>query len=705
MSVKHLYNKPGALAVLAVSMQFALFFTIVFDIPVARQVIGFLFLTIMPGFAIVRLLKLRLDIVDTFLYSVGASLAFLMISTFFINLLFSSVGYMAPLSLVPLLIVANFMVIVLVVSEWRNSESFALNRTLFFANLRKLVLFGVLLAVPVILTVIGVFFVRIPPHTNNIVLLMMLLTVSALAVSAVLLRRFFPGDFYPFLLTVFAVSLLFHVSLFSNYLQGGDVFSEFYVFRITAASSYWNPVMLGRLSAMLSVTVLPTIYSSVLNLDFTWVFKIVYPLFFVLVPVALYKLYKLRMSAEIAFLSVFFFISNLSFFTELLGIEREMVGELFFVLLFLTLFSDRVKGTAKYLLFALFGFGLIVSHYAVVYIFLGFIAVTFIITSIRKRKHVRITLGLIVLFAILTFAWYIYVSQASTFEDLLGMVSYLRDGFAAEFFVSGSRGGQVMEAVSVTGISTLWHTIGRSTYYIVIGLIIVGFLSMFLKKRGSYFDDDFLVLVFCNLALLGANILIPNFATTFNASRFLHLTLFFLAPLSIFGGVNILKFLSRNRIREKWLVIILALIVFVPFFLFQTNFVYEITREESISAPLSSYRLTALGLTNYGVLTDTEVASGNWLSQHQALYSSIYCDITSSSILVYADAKNFMPLSSGSTIPRQSYVYLRRFNIETGYIFSYYSATPSLNVTQIDPSLVASDLIYSSGSTQVYLVP
>ncbi|MHA1834599.1 MAG: hypothetical protein ACTSV7_11510, partial [Candidatus Baldrarchaeia archaeon] len=50
---------------------------ILLNIPVARQVIGFIYLTFVPGFIIIKLLKLKLSRLETVLFSVGFSIAFL----------------------------------------------------------------------------------------------------------------------------------------------------------------------------------------------------------------------------------------------------------------------------------------------------------------------------------------------------------------------------------------------------------------------------------------------------------------------------------------------------------------------------------------------------------------------------------------------------------------------------------------------------
>jgi uncharacterized membrane protein len=692
--------KPGTLALTALVMEFSLLLSVFFDIPVARQVIGFLFLTLIPGYTILRFLKLKLERLETVIFSVGLSLAFLMISTFLMNLILPLLGVAKPLTLFPLLLLTSSMLIILVVSEWRSSLNLA-----FSTGSLRLAISGILLAIPLFLTIIGVFLVRTPPHSNNSVLLIMLLTISILVGLALFAKRLFPAEVYPLLLLVITICLLLHISLFSSYLQGGDIFGEYFDFNITAVNGFWDPSLASRLSAMLSVTVLPTTYYYILGLSSTWVFKIVFPLLFAFVPLGLYQLYKSKMSVEVALFSVFFFVSNLVFFTEIAELARQMIGELFYVLLFLTLFSNNVKGSSKWVLFFAFSVGLVVSHYAMALIFLAFLAVTWLIGIIRKT-NTKTTASLVILLGILVFAWYIYISQASTFNDLLGTVNYVRAGFTSDFFNPESRGGQVAQAVSVSsGISTVWHLVGRYLYYITAGLIIAGFIISILRERFSFLDNDRNVLIFLNLALLSACFIIPNFSTTFNASRFYHVTLFFLAPLCVLGGLGILNFIVRKRVKEKILISILVLCVLIPFFLIQTGFVYEITKEESYSLPLSSYRIDAMTITNMGVLTETEVSGGMWLSKYANRNATVYADVTAGSIFVCTVLPIPCLLYWGDPLPSGDYVYLRNYNIASGKLFSTFGQSVSYNLTQTSPSLDDSDLIYSSGSCEVYNIP
>ena len=695
--------KPGSLALSAIALQLSFLVTILFDISVARQVIGFIFLTWMPGYTIVRLAKLKLGRVDLVLFSMGLSLSFLMISAFLMNLILPGVGVVNPLSSVPILIIVNLMTLTLIITEWRSSATFEFN-----LPPRRLLSYGTLFfLLPIILTLVGVSLVRIPPHTANVTLLIMMVTIAGLVVLSLLPQKFFPRELFPILLLAITISLLLHTSLFSSHLQGGDIFGEYDVFRFTLSDLYWNPSSIGRLSSMLSVTVLPTMYSLVLNLDPVWVFKLVFPLLFAFVPLALYQMFKSKVGVEVAFFSAFFFISNLVFFTELPQLARQMIGELFFALLFLTLFHPSVKGAKRWVLFLLFGIGLVVSHYAMAYIFLGLVGMTWLITRTRMRRT-KISVSFIILIGIVIFAWYIYTSQASNFNDLLGTITNVSSNFASDFFNAGSRGAQVLQVVGVTGISTFWHSIGRVFYYAAQGLIVAGLAYLVFRDRISFFKDSYNSLILLNFLLLGACIVVPNFSRTFNATRFYHVALFFLAPLILLGGLFILRTLSRKRLNRRRQLSILVLFLLIPYFLFQVGFVYEVTYEESYSLPLASYRIDPLVQSNLGLLTDAEVRSGEWLYEHAAPNNTvIYNDVSTQNILVYTKVAHFLPSTSFTTapIPSRSYVYIREYNLAHEVVFSENSPYGVYNITDIEPSLSDMGLVYSSGSCEVYYVP
>jgi uncharacterized membrane protein len=696
------WSKPGSLALSIIALQSSLLFAVFFDIPVARQVIGFLCLTFVPGYLIVRFLRLKLGLLETVLFSLGLSIAFWMLSTFFTNLILPSLGIVAPLTPLSTLLIETLMIIVLVITEWRSPANLELS-----VPTNRLVLWGFLLLLPICLALVGVFLVRSPPHTNNAVLLIMTITISVLVSLPFLRGKLFPQKLLPLLLLVTSVSLLLHIALFSSNLIGGDIFGEYTTFKTTLNNSYWDPsvsslLLMGRLSSMLSITTLPASYSLILNLDPLWVFKIVYPLIFAFIPLALYQMCKSRFGIEVSFLSVFFFVSNLTFFTEIAQLARQMIGELFYVLLFLTVFSRNASGSKKWFLLSVFGFGLVASHYALAYIFLALVAITWLISRATKSSP-KITVSFIVLLGIIIFAWYIYTTQASTFNDLLDSINYVGRGFASDFLNPNSRSGAVLQAVGASGISTPWHLIGRGVFYATEGLIILSLVFTLIKDRLSFFKDDYNVLSFLNLLLLGACIVVPNFSGTFNATRFYQLSLFFLAPLCVLGGLNVLRFFSRKKISKRLALSLLLFCLLIPYFLFQTGLVYEVTNEDSYSLPLSSYRINSSTQAGLGLLKDAEVQSGRWLSIYADVEKVIYVDPSSYTILIYTEVKSPSAIFSSAATVSGSYVFLREHNVATGIVYS--DQIGFFNITEISPSISDTDLIYSSSSCQVFSVP
>jgi len=80
-----------------VIMMFLFCLVVLLDIPVARQIIGFLYLTFVPGFIFLRLLRLEgLSDVETILFSVGISVAFLMIVGLLLNEIGLMIGFSNP---------------------------------------------------------------------------------------------------------------------------------------------------------------------------------------------------------------------------------------------------------------------------------------------------------------------------------------------------------------------------------------------------------------------------------------------------------------------------------------------------------------------------------------------------------------------------------------------------------------------------------
>lgn len=74
------------------------------DIPVLRQVVGFILITFVPGVLILRIFKVHnAGMIESLLYSVGLSLAFAMLIGIIVNFALPLLGISHPFTILPLL--------------------------------------------------------------------------------------------------------------------------------------------------------------------------------------------------------------------------------------------------------------------------------------------------------------------------------------------------------------------------------------------------------------------------------------------------------------------------------------------------------------------------------------------------------------------------------------------------------------------------
>jgi len=528
-----------------------------------------------------------------------------------------------------------------------------------------------------------------------------------LALLAILLHKKFALDIFPIALLTIYIAILFATWLTTNYIIGYDSHFEFYSFKLTDNASLWNPIRsyveIDKGNAMLSVTVLPTIYSKILNLDATWVFKIVYPLLASFVPLGLYQLYLKQTRKEVAFIGTFFFISNA---LDGLGSIKQWIASIFYVLLFFIIFSDKISSSKRRILFIIFAGALVVSHYALSYIFLFIIFFMWAIPFALKRTR-KVTLSFILIFSCLVFAWYIFTTEAAVFDAIMHTTENIYRNLSSEFFSPESRGATVMTGLGLIAPPTYIHLIGRFFFYLTVFLIAVGFATLVMKFRKMDFNLEYFIVVSFNMVLLAMTIIIPNLAESFGMVRFYRTALFILAPLCVLGGEEILATMHKfgiAHLHKKWSALILMSVIFIPYFLFQTGFVYEVTEVESWSIPLSRYRMSPIEVSER-LPYETEVVGVIWLSAHIYNDSVVYADyvskyhvLTSYGLIKW---KQFEILSNTTTTIRGGgLIYLRRLNTVAGIMRGDY--IPIWNTTDISPLLNIQNRIYSNGECDIY---
>ncbi|MCK4733687.1 MAG: DUF2206 domain-containing protein, partial [Methanophagales archaeon] len=343
-----------------------------FQIPILRQFIGFIYLTFIPGILILRILKLhKLGNIETLLYTVGLSIATLMFTGLFMNTVYPLFGISGPISITPLIITISILVLVLCILSYIRDKDFSEPSFIDVGNvLSPPALF--LCLIP-FFAIFGTYMVNF--HHNNI-LLMFLIIIIALIVLLIGFDKFIPKNLYPLAVFVIAISFLYHRSLISMYIIGWDIHTEYYLANLVIGNSYWDSTIFSTVNAMLSITMLAPIFSDICSMSLTWVFKTIYPLLFSLVPLGLYRIFQKQTDDKIAFLSIFFFMSMVRFYSPM---PRQNIAEFYLVLLILSLIDKDINKIKRSVLFIVFGVSLAISHYGTSYIYMFCLIVAWLI--------------------------------------------------------------------------------------------------------------------------------------------------------------------------------------------------------------------------------------------------------------------------------------------------------------------------------------
>lgn len=732
-----------------------------FQIPILRQFVGFVYLTFIPGLLLIRVLKLdNLNTLDVLLYSVGLSISTIMFVGFLINTICPIFGISKPISIFPLVIVFSFIVFFLcyLVSRENVSQDCIILKNISNLSLDPQALF---LCIVPFLAIFGTYLMN---NYNNNTLLLLLIVIISTIVLFIGFRNSIKENLYPLAIYVISISLLFHNSLISMYLLGTDIHIELYSGYLVKNLGYWDPSIYGTLNGMLSIVMLAPIYSLILNMDLTWVFKIVYPIFFSLVPVGLYRLYLIQTNSKIAFFSCFFFVSVFPFYTIMLEAARQQIAELFFMLLLLVIIDQKINSLNKSILCIIFSFSLATAHYGLSYLYLfSFIFVWIILffaeSHVVKRKlrntNRIINTNFMVLIIIFSMGWYIYVSKSSVFESLIHVINSLIGS------ITGSMDSSHVEALNIISANTSGlHSITKYLHLFTQLLITVGIVYVILKavsqisckfearflrtvynlvlSRWNFLPNNFLRFVilqknrhtailnyittkftkeyllfsvgFFGICIL--SLIIPETSSKMGTSRTYEICLLTLSPFFVIGFIICMSSIFKNTcsINSEKIIqnILKSLSVFlIVFFLFNSGFVYEIAHDSPTSISLNST------VNNMLRFDDGDVNGVKWFTQNRNQDYAIYADGFERFIIYeFISFSNIGLLNSETKdIYHNSYIFLGPLNVINDQIVnvefkqaegavSEYSKMS--NSTFYRETLVTTNKIYNNGIVNIF---
>ena len=675
--------------------------TIGLQIPIIRQLIGFIYLTFIPGILILRIIRLhKLGNIETLLYSVGLSIATLMFTGLFMNTVYPIFGISGPITITPLIITISVVVLLLCVLSYIKDKNFSNPSFIDAGNvLSPPALF--LCLIP-FLSMFGTYLVNF--HHNNI-LLMFLIVILAIIAVLIGFDKFIPKNLYPLAVFIIAISLLFHNSLISMYIWGCDINYELYLVNPVISDSLWDSTIPSSVNAMLSIVMLAPVFSNICDMSPTWVFKILYPLLFSLVPLCLYRVFQKQTDDKIAFLACFFFVSVSTFYTEMLGLVRQQIAELFLVLLILLMIDKSMNKMKRAFLSIVFGISLAVSHYGLSYIYMFCLISAWLILvsgeylwmqklmnnfyskfGRKKEKPAgnivplkvnrTISSTFVLLFITFTLAWYMYVSSSSAFNSIVHIGDHIASSIFTDFLnPEAVQGLKMMTAQPASG---LLHEVNRVTNYLNQIFIIIGGIVLLLKHREMKFESEYTAFSMLNLGICFAGVSIPFFASSLNMTRLYQITLIFLAPFCVIGGMTLFKVVSRV-VRASWTdqrvksSLKVLSVYFVIFLLYQTGFVWEITDDNPSSISLSQDKL----LVFRGLIHEQDMVGAEWLAVHRDNSIPVYAEVyTHADVTLWA--YGFVPkeqvirvIKEPNNIKSDSYVFLSYVNVAWDAIFFF----------------------------------
>jgi uncharacterized membrane protein len=508
------------------------------------------------------------------------------------------------------------------------------------------------------------------------------------------------------------------------YIVGWDVHGEYHIAKLVENSAHWNPTIPNNANAMLSTVILPVVYSKLLNMELTWVFKIVFPFLFSLVPLGLYEVFRRQTNEKIAFLSVFFFMSIPASYFTIVSLPRQIIAMIFVTLLLLLVTDKKMDEGRKKLLSVIFGASLIMSHYGTSYVFMIILITVFLIGAVIHSDigHKSTSLTFILFFTVYALTWYMYTSSSSNLNTIVlfgehiwkFIFTELLNPQTRDFFwiIAGYR-------------QSLTYRIAVILHLVTQFFIMVGFLELLLRYKQKKSFDEISIFSLAAFGIIVMCFIIPFFSRGLNIDRIYLIVLMILAPLCPIGFKCFLmafnKFWRTTKWREEAQVIQISFRLFsvflVIFLLFNCGFINELVKDHPRSSPLSTESVKVYGdiddkASFYVKYTmEQDVFSAKWLSRSRAEHIKIYADLISCDhvlgsygmipFYILPEQQSYYPLPLN--VPKEeSYIYLRYFNVVE---HSQYRSEPGPITSEpikIENFSNGSNKIYTNGWSEIY---
>ncbi|MDD5311767.1 MAG: DUF2206 domain-containing protein [Dehalococcoidia bacterium] len=614
------------------------------NIPVIHQLLGFVLLSLVPGYIILRILKIHnINVLESLLYASGISIIYVYVVGSLANFILPLLGIVSPISLIPILLSFTSLILPLLFLGYYIDKDFIINKPITPATCERTInkpwrilnpwLLCLLLP---LFSILGTLLIN---HYQINGLIFTLLFIICIIIILAALRKFFTPTSYAFVLFFTSLSLLYQTTLLSTSLVGSDVHLEYGVSKAVIDNGYWEYSLPISINSCLAIVLFTPVYSLVLNMSSIWIIKLIYPIVFSLLPLAIFRAYRIQTNPYFAFIAALFFITTPMFFMDMPQLARQQIAELFFGLVILLMLDRRLNMVCRTILATLFSIGVIASHYGLGTGYIGYIlsslAILLIIRSkigrnawqfiIGKNKllpdlklppafNIKSSLILIVVSAVFIIVYYSSIASGVAMGGLQLIAYTANNIFHNLTNLSSSTitplpadNHSVLNAIitTVSPIEPLTNTaigldfftsstggqVWRVFQYLVEICLIIGSLLLFFNPTvlGEKLRAEYLALTGTSILILLGLFIVPIYGWGMGSVRIWHITLIVMSPLFVLGGAFLVKQLAKlaSFVVSKFKQIELSsnifdyvkynvILIVIPYFLFNSGIFFEL---------------------------------------------------------------------------------------------------------------------------------
>jgi uncharacterized membrane protein len=433
----------------------------------AVQMLLVLLLLTLPGVILLRALRIPGHAVASFpVYVPCASIVVLFGSGLAVDIVGPAVGVAAPLRAMPLLVGLELMCIALLAASVNAPADVAIRWRSLARPAR--------VTWPLILPLgAAVGALRLNNGHGNAVAVIVLIGIAAMLVTAAARSSRLDKTFLEITIYAAGLAMIWSSSLRGDPIYGFDIATEYQRLEQTVLTGIWHTGHAGdAYGAMLSVTVMPTELHSLSGVSALLVFKAVYPMVYALFPVAIFGLARKVISRRWACVAAAFTIGQYAF-PEIAGFARQEIALVLFAGLITAMLDTRIPRRSQWVLAALLGLAVALSHYSTTYVAITVIGLALLMQFGASwfRELPRVSGAMVAAF-IATFAgaviWYGPVTHS---DSHLLQVAQTVDAQGLDILPNRAPGGSLLAAYlqgnSRTPISATQYAALIHSYYSV----------------------------------------------------------------------------------------------------------------------------------------------------------------------------------------------------------------------------------------------